>query len=70
MTRKASGYVVGVSDFLMTSLARLTVYVGKEVMTTVAESKVRGVARVVVSLGTCTCTYACLYVHSRTFSGT
>ncbi len=36
----ASGYVVGVSDFLMLSLARLTVMVGKGVVNTVAESEV------------------------------
>ena len=39
-TRKATGYVVGVSDFLMTSLAKLTVKVGKGVKDVVAESEV------------------------------
>ena len=38
--------MVGVSDFLMTSLAKLTVKVGKGVKDVVAESEV----------GTCTCT--------------
>ena len=35
------GYVVSVSDFLMTSLAKLTVKVGKGVKDAVAESEVR-----------------------------
>lgn len=35
------GYVVGVSDFLMLSLAKLTVKVGKGVMDAVADSEVR-----------------------------
>ncbi len=35
------GYVVGVSDFLMLSLAKLTVKVGKEVINVVSESEVR-----------------------------
>lgn len=39
-TRKATGCVVGVSNFLMTSLARLTVKVGKGVGNMVAESEV------------------------------
>ena len=39
-TRKATGYVVGVSEFLMTSLAKLTVKVGKGVKDVVAESEV------------------------------
>lgn len=40
-TRKASEYVVGVSDFLMTSLARLTVKVGSGIKEKVEESEVR-----------------------------
>ena len=40
-TRKATGYVVGVSNFLMTSLAKLTVKVGKGVRDVVAESEVK-----------------------------
>lgn len=39
-TRKATGYVVVVSDFLMTSLAKVTVKVGKGVRDAVAESEV------------------------------
>ena len=34
------GYVVGVSDFLMMSLAKLTVAVGKEVKNAVADTEV------------------------------
>ena len=34
------GYVVGVSDFLMLSLAKLTVKVGKEVKNVVSETEV------------------------------
>ena len=39
-TRKATGCVVGVSNFLMTSLAKLTVKVGKGVKDIVAETEV------------------------------
>lgn len=35
------GAVVGVSDFLMTTLAKGTVFVGKKIGTAVAESDVR-----------------------------
>ena len=40
-TKKASGYVVGVSDFLMVSLAKLTVKVGKGATKVVANTEVR-----------------------------
>lgn len=39
-TRKASECVVGVSDFLMTSLAKLTVKAGKGVKEAIKESEV------------------------------
>ena len=35
-----AGYVVGVSDFLMMSLAKLTVAVGREVKNAVADTEV------------------------------
>ena len=41
-TRKATHCVVGVSDFLMTSLAKLTVRVGKGVKEAVEDSEVGG----------------------------
>ncbi len=40
-TRKATGYVVGVSDYLMLSLAKLTVKVGRQAGKAVANSEVR-----------------------------
>ena len=54
-TRQATHCVVGVSDFLMTSLARLTVKVGKGVKEAVEDSEVGMVIGGGISLLCITC---------------
>ena len=53
------GYVVGVSDFLMMSLAKLTVAVGKQVKDAVADTEVLYIHT--VCLSNCFC---CVFTYN------